>query len=388
MPVVLRTIAGCCVLLIATSAFSDNVTAQDSSHTELVLRLPPKPGNPRNSEGDFVGLQDDKILFVYSRFRGGSDHDAADLVSRLSSDGGATWSTTDELVVPNDGGMNVMSVSLLRLHDGRIALFYLLKNSLTDCRPVVRFSTDEAKTWSEPRLIPDKDDVGYFVVNNDRVVQLQSGRLIVPAALHHRPAWEKPDWRGEISCYISDDSGMTWRLGSPWQKGLNEKGERIMAQEPGVVELPDGRLMMFIRTNQGTQYQSFSSDQGDSWTPMTASNIASPQSPASIERIPGANDLLMIWNDHHDLPIEQRKLRTPLTLARSSDKAGTWQKLAVLRDDPDGWYCYTAMHFTKAHVLAGYIAGQQKKDLYLSATEIKRIPLAAFSKSTTANSAK
>jgi len=34
------------------------------------------------------------------------------------------------------------------VRDGRIALFYMLKNSLSDCRPVVRFSADEAKTWS------------------------------------------------------------------------------------------------------------------------------------------------------------------------------------------------------------------------------------------------
>jgi len=41
-----------------------------------------------------------------------------------------------------------MSVSLLRLQNGEIALFYLLKNSEQDCRPVMRLSRDEGTTWS------------------------------------------------------------------------------------------------------------------------------------------------------------------------------------------------------------------------------------------------
>ena len=49
-------------------------------------------------------------------------------------------------VVANEGKQNVMSVSLERLPGGEIALFYLVKNSLVDCRPSMRISRDEAKT--------------------------------------------------------------------------------------------------------------------------------------------------------------------------------------------------------------------------------------------------
>ena len=76
------------------------------------------------------------------------------------------------VVVENEGGMNVMSVSLLRLQNGEIALFYLRKNSTEDCIPMMRISKDEARTWSDP--IPCiTDRKGYFVLNNDRVVQLR-----------------------------------------------------------------------------------------------------------------------------------------------------------------------------------------------------------------------
>ena len=44
------------------------------------LSLPPRPGNPRNSEGAFLRLKDGRILFVYTHFTGGGgDHSAAHL---------------------------------------------------------------------------------------------------------------------------------------------------------------------------------------------------------------------------------------------------------------------------------------------------------------------
>jgi hypothetical protein len=53
----------------------------------------------------------------------------------------------------------------IRLADGRIALFYARKNSLDDCRPLLRLSDDEAQTWSEPKVCIE-DEVGYYVLNN------------------------------------------------------------------------------------------------------------------------------------------------------------------------------------------------------------------------------
>ncbi len=101
----------------------------DESRTrevETVLQLPPGEGNPRNSEGDFLRLNDGRILFVYTHFTGGSgDHAEAYLAGRLSHDDGQTWESEDVLVLPNEGMMNTMSVSLRRLATGRIALFYL-----------------------------------------------------------------------------------------------------------------------------------------------------------------------------------------------------------------------------------------------------------------------
>jgi sialidase-1 len=325
----------------------------------IIPLLPPGPGNPRNTEGAFVTLRDGRILFAYSHFSGGGgDNDAATIVGRFSSDRGRTWTATDVPIVDREGDMNVMSVSLLRLQDKRIALFYIRKNSVSDCRPYLRYSSDETKSWSEPVLCIR--DEGYFVLNNDRAVQLRSGRILLPVALH-RAVDGQFGSRGVAMTYFSDDSGKSWRKSrtslecpTPSRAGL---------QEPGVVELKDGRVLMFIRTQMGSQFLSWSSDGGDSWSDPKASNIASPLSPATIKRIPKTGDLLMAWNDHSAADPSMRASetgggkRTPFTVAISRDDGRTWIHARNLLDDPEGWYCYTAMHFSGTRVLLGFNAG-------------------------------
>jgi len=333
--------------------------------------LRPGKSNPRNSEGDFIQLKHGRLLFVYTHFTGGGgDHSAAHLAGRLSRDGGKTWTDKDIIVVPNEGKRNVMSVSLLRLTSGEIALFYLRKNSTEDCRPYVRFSTDEAKTWSKPRLCIDA--VGYNVLNNDRAVQLASGRIVLPVSRHGGPG-QKWSGAGEISCWLSDDRGRTWRQS---RTVLNKRTDqrRVVLQEPGVVELRDGRLMMFMRTTMGSQYISYSSDGGLTWTPARPSTIRSPCSPASIERIPKTGDLLLVWNDHSKIAAALRGKRTPFKVAISSDEGKTWRNVRTLENDPGGWYCYTAIHVVADRVLLGHCAGQQKTG-GLNVTQITSFPV-------------
>jgi len=346
----------------------------EAPHTALTLA--PSKENPRNSEGDFVRLKDGRMMFVYTKFSGGaSDHAAASLVARYSNDEGKTWTQEDVEIVGNEGDWNVMSVSLLRLQTGEIALFYVRKNSLSDCRPLMRISTDEGQTWSEPTLCIADDDIGYFVLNNDRAVQLASGRLVIPVALHNRPGDSKPDWQEHIMCYLSDDVGKTWRRSETVMIATDESGKRLTAQEPGVVELDDNRLMMFVRSDVGSQLLSFSEDAGVTWSAMKPSNIISPVSPATIERIPKTGDLLMVWNNHENIdPIYQGK-RTPLNIALSYDEGKTWHNVKTLADDPNGWYCYTAMDFVGDFVLLGHCAGDSRGNKGLNTSKITRFRL-------------
>ena len=360
---------------------------------ERTLELPRGENNPRNSEGDFVRLKDGRILFVYTHYTGTSseDHGSAHLAMRESSDGGRTWTEKDTVVVENEGRQNVMSVSLLRLNDGRIALFYLVKNSILDCCPVVRISSDEAKTWSAPvKCVPD-DERDYYVLNNGRAVQLSCGRVVLPVCRHStdkaanggKGAW---DGKGVIRTLVSDDNCATWRFGKDSFKTMSPSGKiRVTTREPGVIELKDGRIMMWIRTMENMQYVSYSSDRCETWTKAVAWNLISPDSPATVKRLSNG-DMVAIWNDHGAHPEYRdpatvakryrRSLswcngqRTPLTIAVSKDEGRTWIHRRDLEGNPEGWLCYIACLEADGALLLGYCAEDN-----LSHSRVTRVPL-------------
>ncbi|MBK8506001.1 MAG: exo-alpha-sialidase [Saprospiraceae bacterium] len=333
------------------------------------LKSRPWPNNPRNSEGDFIRLKDGRLLFIYSHFYGDSpgDYGHAFLASRESSDDGQTWSQVDKIEIPNEGELNVMSVSLLRLQSGKIALFYGRKNSDSDSKKMMRISDDEAQSWGEPKLCIS--EVGYFVLNNDRVIQLPDGRLLLPVAQHNVPGgtWSS---KGKIYCFYSDNEGDSWE-----RSASVPIPDAITAQEPGLILLKDQSLLMYIRTDVGTQCYSRSLDQGRSWSPIEKSQLVSPLSPASIKRIPSTGDLLAVWNHNITINEKDAKQRTPLNMAISKDEGVSWQNIKELESDPDGRYCYTAIEFIDGAVLLGYASGSQSAKTHWGLTKVIKVEI-------------
>lgn len=86
---------------------------------------------------------------------------------------------------------------------------------------------------------------------------------------------------------------------------------------------------------------------------------------------PQTGDWLSVWNNNDGSDPEIREKRTPLTIAISRDEGKTWEKIKNIQDDPDGWYCYTAIHFfNKGEVLLSFCAGSQSQQTHLAVTDI------------------
>jgi hypothetical protein len=112
--------------------------------------------------------------------------------------------------------------------------------------------------------------------------------------------------------------------------------------EPYVVELSDGRLLMFMRTQMDCQYQSVSTDEGVHWTDAVPGPLVSPESPAAARRIPGSGKILIVWNRAtREAPAVDR---TPLNAALSSDDCGSWHDEVVLEDSPGRTFSYPGVH--------------------------------------------
>ena len=332
--------------------------------------------NNRSGEGSMVELANGDLLFVYGVFDGGNDASPARLVQRRSKDGGRTWSDRMSFMELPVGTCNIMSVSLQRLADGRLACVYIHKitESVDDILFIV--SEDEGATWSKPLSVSGNDGL-YYVVNNDRLAQLSSGRLLIPFALH---LFAKDTFSGDgkCGCFLSDDGGRSWRHGKKAQ-GLEpasvpppilgggedeQRFQKILAtkavlQEPGVIELLDGRVLMWARSNTGRAFAALSTDAGESWSEFKPfSDFAMPSGPQALYRLPNSKRIVMFYNDRAGIPFGDGEFewRTPLSVAVSDDEAATWRRLPDIENNEHN-YCYLSACFAKERVALSYYQG-------------------------------
>ena len=305
--------------------------ADESGHFVLTV-APVGPRNPRNSEAAIVRRRDGTLLLAWTEFYAGNgaDHGPARISGKISKDHGRTWGEKFTLV-ENDGGCNVMEVNFIRLQDDRLALFYCQKNSeSTDCRVMMRTSADEGSTWGPAKQLSPAGQ--YTGLTNGRSIRLASGRILLEA------------WHGgDGYCYLSDDDGGTWR------ESQHVRPDEGPCFEPACVELKDGRVMMLMRTGRGGQFQSLSSDGGETWTKPELTQLRGTAAPVSIGRIPTTGALLAIWNHNPGAG-----KRNPLTAAISKDEGQTWVNFRNIEDTPDDAWAYPAVTWVDDRALITY----------------------------------
>ncbi len=317
------------------------------------LIAPTSAGNPRNGEGAIVPLRDGRLLIAWTHFTGGGqDHAGAEIWARLSADGGYTWDAP-YLLQENIGACNVMSVGFLRARSHELLFGFLVKNHPSeDCRYYVRHSRDEGASWDPPVLATPEE--GYFVVNNDRLLQTRGGRILVPAA-----KTVEPRYHSLSTCFASDDGGRTWARCAPY---LDLPGGPVGLQEPGLVECADGSLWMYMRTDRGCIYASRSVDDGESWSTPEPTPLIAPVAPSSAVRLPGSDQILILYNDRRGVPYSSDRStlfhhRTPLAAALSSDGGRTWRDCGLIESDLSRSYCYTSIAFHGEDTLLTYYVG-------------------------------
>lgn len=350
---------------------------------KLVWDKIPTPTNARNSEGSFIRLPDGGILFAYSRFNTANNEDAAgcDIAAIYSYDEGESWSEPRIIVKASDFGVqNIMSVSAVYQKDGKIGLYFGIKDTdpsrkgLTKARAL---SVDGKEFVAE--RIPINAQIGYYVLNNDRVIRTSDGRLCFPLAYH---GGSEPFQQFAVSVvFFSDDDGATF-YPTPVRLTVSALKERDKGmQEPGIIEHLDGTMHLWARTSRGVQYESYSRDFFQSATEPAPSIFTSPASPLEIARDPKTNDLYAVYNpipQYYPRTIDNGPSwgRTPLVVRKSTDDGRTWGNLNVIEKEKDRGYCYPSMFFTEDNaMLCAYCRGGEEDGSCLARLGIMKISL-------------
>jgi len=348
-------------------------------NSKLVLDYIPCKGNPRNSEGAFIRDKDGTILFAYSQYFGNDwhDHQPSNIALIRSHDEGETWSEPEIIATAAElHASNLMSVSAIYQADGRIGFYFLAK--LFDdgtseglhsvlCRVLtadgIHF-TAERCGFQAPK--------GYYIFNNDRLVRLSDGRLVYPAGYMDRP-------RHLLSTvFISQDDGDSFYK---HEMMLDLPFDNILGlQEPGILEHQDGRLRLWMRTNMGYQYESYSYDNLKTFTPPVPSVFTSPRSPMEMEYGPDGT----LYTIYNPIPTYNGRVcshashhgRNPLIIRKSTDDGKTWGDCYIIEADEDRGFCYPAMCFTKdGCLLVAYCRGGTEDGFCLTRLGMRKFAL-------------
>ena len=343
---------------------------------KLVLNMDPTAENGRNSEGSFLRAPNGDILFAYSRYNTGmgDDHAPCDIYMIRSSDEGDTWSEPVCIAKAADFGVkNVMSVSGLPLMDGRLCFFFMIKE---DQKPPYTYSSIGRAVSSdgvhfEASRCKFQVGEGYYVINNDRFIRLSDGRIATAGSLHveaYGDGYASIDGCGEPVCFVSEDDGETFHR-TPARITLSGKIAQMAGmQEPGIIQQKNGVIWMWARTRLHCQYECYSLDDMQSFTPPEPSEFTSPCSPLCMHRGP-EDELYAVYNpipEYNGRPKTSRWNggRTPLVIRKSTDDGRTWGPLNVIEDEDDRGYCYTAIfHTNDGHLLCGYCRGSAKEGI-------------------------
>lgn len=221
---------------------------------------------------------------------------------------------------------------LYQVPGGDLLLFFKIGRNVRDWTGYLLRSKDNGHTWSQRERLQPETALGDALPADSLLGAIKNkpealgGRLIAPSSK------EAGGWR----CYmeLSDDGGAHWRLTAPIAQ---EAG--ISAIQPTLLRHKDGRLQMLCRTRNDHVGTAWSSDGGETWSPLSLiEGLPNNNSGLDAVTLPNGTHVL-VYNDFASVAGPDKPRRTPLCVATSRDGLH-WRHAVTLEDSPIGQYSY------------------------------------------------
>jgi alpha-L-fucosidase len=208
---------------------------------------------------------------------------------------------------------------LFKSKKGKLFLFYKEGPSPSTWWGMFRTSINNGKTWEPPHKLPQ----GVLGPIKDKCIQLKNGTILSPSST------EDNGWKVHIE--KSTDEGKTWKIipidsSSPYN-----------VIQPTILIHPKHKLQILCRSKSNLILESFSKDNGDSWSRLTKTDLPNPNS--GIDAVTLSNGyFLLVYN-----PTQQGKGgRAKLNIAISKDGV-KWRDALILENEGKGEFSYPAV---------------------------------------------
>ena len=256
---------------------------------------------------------------------GGTREGAPDVGIWLSRHEKGSWTAPVEVATgtqPDGTRHPCWNPVLFQIADGDLTLFYKVGPTPRTWWGMSRSSRDNGRTWSDARRLPD----GVLGPIKNKPVRLADGTILSPSSTETP---EQPSlWR--IHFERSVDRGSTWTIVRP---AIAQGGVEHHSIQPSILVHPGGKLQAIGRSRAGRLFETWSSDNGQTWDPVSLTTLPNPSAGTDAVTLRDGRHLLV----YNHTP----KGRTPLNVAISRD-GKTWAAALVLERDA-GEYSYPAV---------------------------------------------
>ena len=245
---------------------------------------------------------------------GGTRERDPDVCIYVSRHENGSWTAPQEVangVGFGDKRLPTWNPVLFQPKTGLLMLFYKVGPSPSTWWGMLTTSTDDGKTWSAPRRLPE----GILGPIKNKPVQLANGDILSGTSTEGDGGWR-------VHFERSSDGGQTWTATPP----VND-GKEIGAIQPSILFHGKDQLQAVGRTRQGQIFDIWSKDGGKTWGKMTLTEMPNPNSGTDAVTLRDGRQLL-VYNHNPNY-----KGRNPLNVAVSKD-GKEWLAALVLEDEP------------------------------------------------------
>ncbi|NTE04525.1 exo-alpha-sialidase [Agrobacterium tumefaciens] len=271
-----------------------------------------------------VELNNSKIMAAWF----GGKHEGDPYVKIwLSTKIGKKWSKP----VPIANGKMNDSISfacwnpvLFQSKNGLLTLHYKVGPNPRAWWAMYKTSKNNGKTWSDAIRLAD----GYLGPIKNKPVQLHNGAVLYPSSTE---SLDEKTWKVHVE--KSDDKNNNWRK-------IEIDCDTFGVIQPSILTYPNGKLQLLCRSRQNVIAESWSEDNGETWSKIQATQLPNPNSGSDAVTLKDGRQLL-IYN-----PLIAGKNwwegRSVLKLAISND-GKSWKDIHTFENHLTGEYSYAAI---------------------------------------------
>ncbi|QGY48226.1 sialidase [Maribellus comscasis] len=205
---------------------------------------------------------------------------------------------------------------LFKTNNGEIVLYYKVGPSPREWWGLYKVSADNGNTWSDAVEIPDN----LLGPIKNKPENLSDGTILYPTSFETREKWN-------IYVETSDEDLENWKKVDIDNNGFN-------AIQPTILFYSEGKIQMLCRSKEKKIVETWSSDNGKTWSPVEATSLVNNNS--GIDAVTIKNGLHLLISN----PVE--KGRNKIDVKISAD-GKNWFDLIVLEDQPEGEFSYPAI---------------------------------------------